>query len=297
MNKRWSQFVQTSEEMYRSRALRFHDGNKELWLKALQLENGMRVLEVGCGGGIFCHRIKTYLPDTEVTGLDFDIGHIEFAKAKTVELGLDCKFINGDATKLPFDDNSFDLCYSYTVIEHIPTEQFLSEQFRVLKPNGKIVVLSVRSNMGLSNNNNFLVSEEEKEKELFQKAWEKAGDFDKENGIGVYELEEHDFPKVLERAGFKAINIDFFTVSNYCPDNTSISCGMAIEQINVNRLHTLASVEKALRINPDGLTDTEKKKLFDMINKRYDARLEQYKSGEKQWDFMASTTLVASGIK
>ena len=58
MNNVWSQYVQTSDELYRSRELRFNDSNKDLWLKALQVENGQTVLEVGCAGGIFCHRIK-----------------------------------------------------------------------------------------------------------------------------------------------------------------------------------------------------------------------------------------------
>ena len=100
MNSDWSRYVQTSEELYRSRALRFHDGNRDLWLQALGVKDGMKVLELGCGGGIFCHRIKTYLPNTRVTGLDFDTGHIKYAKAKSVEFGLDCAFINGDATAL-----------------------------------------------------------------------------------------------------------------------------------------------------------------------------------------------------
>ncbi|HAN21332.1 MAG: hypothetical protein A2Y15_07180 [Clostridiales bacterium GWF2_36_10] len=124
-NTYWSTYVQESEELYRSRALRFHDGNKDLWLKAFQIENGMKVLEVGCGGGIFCHRIKTYLPDTDVTGLDFDTGHIEYAKTKSLELNLNCKFVNGDATSLPFEDNTFDTCFSHTVINFCEPNDFL----------------------------------------------------------------------------------------------------------------------------------------------------------------------------
>lgn len=295
MNNVWSRFVQTSEELYRSRALRFNDANKDIWLRALHAESGMNILEIGCGGGIFCHRIKTYLPNTRVTGLDFDTGHIEYAKAKSKELGIGCEFINGDATDLPFAENTFDLCFSHTVIEHIPTEKFLSEQYRVLKPNGRIVVLSVRTKMGLSDDNSFLTAPEEKE--LFEKAWSKAGDFDKENNIGAYELKEYDFPAVLERAGFYDVNVDFIAVSSFCPDNANISDETAAEQIETNRLHTLTSVEKALRIAPDGLSESEKSKLYDLINKRYDKRIEQYKNGEKQWDFTAAVTLVASGRK
>ena len=105
------------------------------------------MLEIGCGGGIFCHRIKQYLPNTTVTGLDRDAGHIEYALAKSKELNLDCSFIVGDALALPFADNTFDACTSHTVIEHVDNAKFLSEQYRVLKSGGVISVLSVRTKL------------------------------------------------------------------------------------------------------------------------------------------------------
>lgn len=38
MNNYWSTYVQSSEELYKSRELRFHEGNKDFWIKALQIE-------------------------------------------------------------------------------------------------------------------------------------------------------------------------------------------------------------------------------------------------------------------
>jgi ubiquinone/menaquinone biosynthesis C-methylase UbiE len=275
--------------------LRFNDSNKDLWLKVLQAENGQNVLEVGCAGGIFCHRIKTYRPDAKVTGLDIDIGHIEYAKKKTKELGLDCEFVNGDITSMPFAENTFDLCYSHTVAEHIPHGPFFGEQYRVLKPDGKIVVLSVRNRLGVKDGNWFIMGDDEKE--LFEKAWNKAGNFDKEHSIGAFEIDEHEYPKELEKAGFHDVNVDFFTVMDYAPDNSSVSDETAISQINTHRIHSIASVTKALNISPDALTGDERKTLFDLINRRYDKRIEQYKNGEKVWDFSTSTILAASGRK
>lgn len=37
MDLYWSTYVQESRELYYSRALRFHDSNKDLWLEALQV--------------------------------------------------------------------------------------------------------------------------------------------------------------------------------------------------------------------------------------------------------------------
>lgn len=295
MNNLWSQFVQTTEELYQSRSLRFRDDNKGIWLNALQAQNGANILEVGCAGGIFCHKIKTWLPGVTVTGLDRDNAHIDYARKKSEELGLDCAFINGDATALPFPDGSFDLCFSYTVIEHVPTEPFLSEQYRVLRRGGRIVVFSVRTKMGLAADNVFLTVPEEQE--LFDKAWRGSEAFGRQNHIGGYELKERDFPRVLEQAGFTDINIDFLTVTDYCPDNACVSDEVAVEQINTRRLHATASVEKALRQNPGGLSPDEKKRLLGMINARFDHRLAQYRSGDKQWDMSVSVCLAAGGRK
>jgi len=295
MNNNWSQYVQTTEELYQSRSLRFHDGNKDLWLSAIGVKNGMNILEIGCAGGIFCHRIKTYLPDAKVTGLDFDSNHIAWAKKKTMELGLDCAFINGDATAMPFADNIFDLCYSYTVAEHIPTDVLLCEQHRVLKPGGRISVMSVRSRLGVKDENWFIRDAEEIK--LFEKAWERAGNFDKDHNIGAYEMTEHDYPKAVEKAGFHDVKVDFLTIVDHAPDNADVSNTMALMQINTQRLHVIASAEKALRIAPDALTDDERQALQGLINERFDKRIEQYKNGEKLWDFSTSTALIASGIK
>lgn len=295
MNNLWSQYVQTTEELYRSREMRFNDSNAALWMKAIGVKSGQNILEVGCAGGVFCYKIKKYVPDVKITGLDLDTGHIEYAKAKTVELGLDCEFVNGDATAMPFADNTFDLCYSHTVAEHIPHKQFFGEQYRVLKPGGKIVVLSVRTRLGLRNIHEYGGSDEEKA--LLEKAWSNAGDFDKEHNIGAFEMDEHEYPKELEKAGFRDVNVDFLTVVDYAPDNASVSDDIAIKQINSIRIGCLACAQKAFNRDPDALMEHEKSRLINLINERFDKRIKQYNDGVKLWDFSTSTILVVSGKK
>lgn len=295
MNNTWSRCVQTTRELYRSREMRFTDRNKSLWMNAIGAQDGQNILEVGCAGGVFCHKLKQYLPNIKITGLDFDTGHVAFAKNRTDELGLDCRFVIGDAIAMPFEENTFDLCYSHTVAEHIPHGPFFGEQYRVLKRGGRITVLSVLSQLGVKDENWYPASDEEKK--LFEKAWCHAGDFDKEHNIGAYEMDEHKYPGELERAGFRNVNVDFFTIMDYVPDNDSVSDETAIEQINNHRLGVLSSVQKALNISPDALKTDEKSKLMELINTRFDKRIEQYKSGEKLWDFSTSTLFVVTGIK
>lgn len=59
MNTYWSQYVQKTEELYLSRALKFHRGNMDKWVDAMQLREEMKILEVGCAGGLLCHRLKS----------------------------------------------------------------------------------------------------------------------------------------------------------------------------------------------------------------------------------------------
>ena len=79
MNTYWSTYVQKTEELYLSRSLKFHRGNMGRWIEAMELRDEMKILEVGCAGGLLCHRIKERLPNTEITGLDFDTRHISYA--------------------------------------------------------------------------------------------------------------------------------------------------------------------------------------------------------------------------
>lgn len=295
MNNMWSTYVQTSEELYNSRAVRFREDNKNLWLSSMRLFDGMKILEVGCGGGLFCNRIKQYLPKCSVIGIDRDTGHIEYAKDKSKELGIDCDFFNGDALELPFDNDTFDACTSHTVIEHIETISFLKEQFRVLKPGGVISVLSVRTGLNISPEN-FMPTHSE-EMTLFNKVWDKEKEFDKDNGVGSYEMKEFDFPKALEKVGFRQVNVEFISITRYAPDNADCSPELAKMQINTNRLHSLESVNKALRIAPNVLTNKEKNRLLDLTNKRFDERIRKYENGEKVWDIETSCIMVVTGYK
>lgn len=167
MDTTWSKYVQTTEELYCSRDLRFNDYNKDLWLKAIGAKSGDNILEVGCAGGTYCHKLKKYVPNIKITGLDRDAGHIEFARRKSAELGLQVDFVIGDATAMPFADNTFDLCFSHTVAEHIPHDPFFGEQYRVLKECGRIVQEGTHDEL-MSENDKLYYQMYSKQAELYE---------------------------------------------------------------------------------------------------------------------------------
>lgn len=294
MNTYWSQYVQKTEELYLSRALKFHKGNIDRWIDAMGLLDGMKILEVGCAGGLLCHRLKERLPNAEITGVDFDTGHIDYARKKTMELKLQCDFVVGDATELPFGDNIFDVCYSHTVMNFCDPEKFVKEQYRVLKPGGRMIVMDV-CNRGVKPEE-WVPTDDCEEKVLFDRLWAAASE-NPDSRIKRYEDRTERYFSYLAGQGFRDISIDAVATVNYAPDCDNIDDEMALAQINEDRVSELCSVEKARMLAPDALSAAEHQMLSDMINRRYDKRIEQYENGQKDWRFRIATTVLISGRK
>ena len=294
MNTYWSKYVQKTEELYLSRALRFHRGNMDKWIEAMGLCDGMKILEVGCAGGLLCHRLKERLPNAEITGIDFDTGHIEYAKAKTKELNLQCDFVAADATALPFDDSTFDVCYSHTVMCFCDPEKFVSEQYRVLRPGGKMIIMDVYGRG--SGPEEWVPTEDCEEKELFDKVWAAASENSNSN-IKRYEDCTEKYLAYLAAQGFHDISIDAVAVVKYAPDCDNVDDDMARAQINDDRISELSSAEKAYRMAQGALSKSEYQTLIDMIDRRYDRKIERYENGEKSWEFRIATTVLISGTK
>jgi len=102
---------------------------------------GCRLLEVGSGFGIFVAVTRTqYGVDTvglEPAGTGFDTS-FELCREVLKEYGLDPELIvDAKGENIPFPDNSFDLVFSSTVLEHTDDPwRVLDEAIRVLRPGG-----------------------------------------------------------------------------------------------------------------------------------------------------------------
>lgn len=294
MNMYWSQYVQKTEELYLSRSLKFHQGNIDKWIDVMQLCDGMKILEVGCAGGLLCHRLKERLSNADITGLDFDTGHIGYARKKMEELKLQCDFVVGDATKMPFESGTFDTCYSHTVMNFCDPEKFVSEQYRVLKPGGKIIIMAVY-NEGIKPEE-WIPTDDCEEKELFDKVWA-AASVNPHSQIKRYEDRTEKYFAYLASQGFQNISIDAMATVNYAPNCDNMDGETARAQINNDRILELRSVEKAYRMAPNALSETEYETLLDMINRRYDKKIMQYENRDKNWEFRIATTVLISGTK
>ena len=111
-----------------------------------RLEPGKRVLDIGSGAGMDSLVAALMVgPEGSVTGIDMTPEMIEKARKGAAELGLNnVTFVEGEAEILPFDDSSFDVVLSNSVIDLIPDKDAVfGEIYRVLVPGGRIQIADV----------------------------------------------------------------------------------------------------------------------------------------------------------
>jgi ubiquinone/menaquinone biosynthesis C-methylase UbiE len=98
------------------------------------------ILDLGCGAGRTTFALNE-LGYSNIIGIDIADKLIEYANNYSKENNIKIDFRVGDATKLDFEDNTFDVViFSYNGMQSIPGEEnrkkVLKEVYRVLKPNG-----------------------------------------------------------------------------------------------------------------------------------------------------------------
>lgn len=109
-------------------------------VNVLDLPKGIRILEIGCGRGIALPALMRLLEPTSITGLDVDGDLIAIAKKEMARMGLSVNLVQGDARKIPFADNSFDLVIDFGTCYHISNaDAALHEISRVLSNGGAFV--------------------------------------------------------------------------------------------------------------------------------------------------------------
>lgn len=111
-------------------------------IAALDLQPGLRLLELGCGPGRLAIEIKRRSPDVTVHALDGDPEILTVARMNAANAGVEIAFTQADITRLP-ETGRYDRIYSTFVFHHLsPTgkQEALSGLRRVLVPGGHVVI-------------------------------------------------------------------------------------------------------------------------------------------------------------
>ncbi len=99
-----------------------------------------RILDCGCGPGSITVGLAQWAPDGETVGIDIGAEQLDGARALARDLSVEnVTFRQGDIFALPFEDGSFDVVFSQTVLFHLPDrERAVAEIKRVLRPGGLV---------------------------------------------------------------------------------------------------------------------------------------------------------------
>ena len=96
------------------------------------------LLDCGCGTGPMISLLHEKDPDRHYVGLDLTPRMIEVARAKNLS---NTEFVVGDAEKMPFADESFDVIICTNSFHHYPDPQsFFDSVHRVLRKGGRLIL-------------------------------------------------------------------------------------------------------------------------------------------------------------
>lgn len=111
-------------------------------LRALDLKQGERVLDIGSGPGLLAYDMaSTVGPEGRVCGVDISEPMLAMSRKRCAQQDW-VEFDLADVCKLPYADNSFDAAVSTQVYEYVhDIAGALAELLRVLRPGGRTAVL------------------------------------------------------------------------------------------------------------------------------------------------------------
>ena len=173
----------------RDGAPRGHEPVFDRVLEAAGPLQGLRVLEIGCGGGRLLERVLAG-GAASAAGLDHspDMLALTIARNRAAVADDRLRVKLGDAAELPWPDASFDLALSANMFFFVERpQQTLEELFRVLVPGGRLVVSTAPGPLPKPSLENWWVA-----------VWGSA--------LRVYD--EDQMRAMYERAGFEDVRVE-----------------------------------------------------------------------------------------
>ena len=131
-------------------------------------QNG-KVLEIAPGPGYFCIELAK-LGNYQIAGLDISKSFVEIARRNAAAAGLNIDFREGNASAMPFKENTFDFTFCQAAFKNFSEPvKAIVEMYRVLRPGGLSIISDLRRDasaaeiereikgMGLGRINEFMV--------------------------------------------------------------------------------------------------------------------------------------------
>ncbi len=107
--------------------------------------NNLKILDVGCGGGIICEPLARL--GAKVTGIDFAPNNIKAANTHSKKNKLKIKYIYKDIEKSKLDEK-FDLILMFEVLEHLDNwKKTIKNIKQNLNKDGTIIISTINRNL------------------------------------------------------------------------------------------------------------------------------------------------------
>lgn len=104
----------------------------------IESAKGKKTLDAGSGTGRLSIRLLE--AGADVTALDISPEMLAILKSKNPDI----ETVEGDLENMPFEDRTFDMVFSSLALVHLKKiEPFLDECYRVLKDDGKLILVNV----------------------------------------------------------------------------------------------------------------------------------------------------------
>src|SRR5262245_9044296 len=101
-----------------------------------------RILDIGCGTGLFATRVLERFPRTRVWGLDLSDGMLRQGRLRCQGAAGRIHLLQGDSQRLPFADDFFDAVTCTHSFHHYPDQnRVVAEMHRVLRPGGRLLII------------------------------------------------------------------------------------------------------------------------------------------------------------
>jgi ubiquinone/menaquinone biosynthesis C-methylase UbiE len=111
-------------------------------IRAISRGRPIRLLDVGCGTGLFASVVRSVLPAVKVVAIDLVAEMLAEGRLRWHSQGDGVLPVQGDSERLPFSGASFDIVTCANSFHHYPRqERAIAEMRRVLKPGGRLMII------------------------------------------------------------------------------------------------------------------------------------------------------------
>jgi ubiquinone/menaquinone biosynthesis C-methylase UbiE len=132
-----SKFNARSAEAYEQLMGRWSRVLARPFLQFSGLEDGERILDVGCGTGSLTFTMPQVADVAQIDGIDFSPVYVEAARSRNTDSRITLS--QGDVCALPFEDARFDRALALLVLHFVPeSQQAVAEMSRVVRSGGVV---------------------------------------------------------------------------------------------------------------------------------------------------------------